>query len=63
MKKLWKTTVNNYGWNNPRTLYAETRQDAERLLNRYPAGDPVKYAGCYSDSKAAELLDYSNDNY
>ena len=45
MKKLWKVKVNNWGWDAPRTIYTESREEAEALYNKYPAADKVEYAG------------------
>lgn len=59
MTKLWKTTVNSYGWNNTATLYATSREEAEEIYNSFPAADPVEYAGNFADEKAKELLEYT----
>lgn len=62
MKKLWKVTVNDWGWDHPVTLYALSRTEAEELANKYPASDPVQYAGNFSPAAASKLLgcdDYS----
>lgn len=56
MKKLWKVTVNQWGWDRPKTLYAESREDAEKTAEKYPASDPVEYAGVFNDLKADFLL-------
>lgn len=60
MTKLWKTTVNSYGWNNTATLYATSREEAEKIYNSFHAADPVEYAGNFADEKAKELLKYTS---
>lgn len=54
--KLWKVTVNQWGWDSPKTYYAKSREEAEKIGSKYPASDAVKYAGNYSDEKAEWLL-------
>lgn len=54
--KLWKVTVNQWGWDSPKTYYAKSREAAEKTGSKYPASDSVKYAGNYSDEKAEWLL-------
>lgn len=56
MKKLWEVTVNQWGWDSPKTYYATSRKDAEAIAKKYPASDPVRYSGNYSDDKAEWLL-------
>lgn len=55
MKKLYKVTVNNYGWDSARTLYFETKEAAQAAYEKYPAADRVQYAGLFSATRAAEL--------
>ena len=55
MKKLYKVTVNNYGWDSTKTLYFETKEAAQAAYEKYPAADRVQYAGRFSDALAAEL--------
>ena len=55
MKKLWSVTVNGWGWLEPRTYYYESREEAERDAAKYPAHDPVKYAGRFNVKKADVL--------
>ena len=55
MKKLWKVTVNRFGWNYPKTFYVNSRENAEKLSENYDCADPVLYAGNFTDDKAAEL--------
>lgn len=55
MKKLYKVTVNNYGWDSARTLYFETKEEAQAAYEKYPAADRVQYAGRFSATRAAEL--------
>lgn len=59
MIKLWKVTVNNWGWDCPRTYYFRSRKEAEQFAQRFPASDPVQYAGRFTANKAAflEVLD------
>ena len=52
MTKLWKVVVNNWGWDEPRTLYFYSRADAEKAVEKYPASDRVQYAGRFNDLKA-----------
>lgn len=49
MKKLWSVKVNNWGWDSPKTLYAESRSAAEQI------------AGNFSDANAARLLASADD--
>lgn len=56
MKKLWKVTVNSWGWSSPKAYYAESREAAQIIGSQYPASDPVRYAGSYTESKAQALL-------
>lgn len=57
MTKIWKVTVNNWGWDNARTYYYKTRKEAQQMHDRMPAADPVEYAGLYTDANARKLLD------
>ena len=41
MKKLYKVTVNNYGWDSTRTLYFETKEEEQAAYEKYPAADRV----------------------
>lgn len=59
--KLWKTTVNNWGWDAPKTLYFASREDAEKAYRRYPAADRVEYAGNYTQENADRLIEYTQD--
>lgn len=54
--KLWKVRVNQWGWDSPKTYYAASRKDAEAIALKYPASDPVTYAGNFSQDKAEWLL-------
>ncbi len=59
MTKLWKIEVNNWGWDNPRTLYAKSREEAEKISKKFPAGGDVKYAGAFDNAKAEKLVKYT----
>ena len=61
MKKLWKVTVNNWGWNAPKTLYFATKEEAQKMAKTYPAHDDIEYAGNFSDKKADRLLGNSEE--
>ena len=61
--KLWEVTVNQWGWDRPKTFYAPSRADAQKIADKYPASDPVKYAGNYSDDKAQWLMSDSIQTY
>ena len=54
--KLWKVKVNNWGCDTPKTIYAKTREDAEKIAAEYPAAGAVEYAGNFADLKAEWLL-------
>lgn len=56
MKKLWRAEVNGWGWDHPRTIYAESREEVERLSRQYPAASAVHYAGRFRDLYADWLL-------
>lgn len=56
--KLWKVKANDWGWDRPITIYAKSREEAERIADKYPASDPVEYAGNYKDENAKILLGY-----
>lgn len=56
MKNLWKVTVNNWEWNSPRDIYAESREDALNKARQYPAYDMPVYAGRFTEKNAAALL-------
>lgn len=56
MKKLWSVKVNNWGWDSPKTIYADSRSTADQIASRHPASDPVQYAGNFSDARANHLL-------
>ena len=56
MKKLWSVKVNDWGWSSPKTIYADSRAAAEQIASRYPASDPVQYAGNFSAARADRLL-------
>lgn len=58
--KLWKVTVNNWGWDRPRTLYFRDKETAAIFADRFPAADPVIYAGNYSDDAALHNLEYTD---
>lgn len=55
MKKMWKVTVNGWGWDCPRTYFAESREEAQRVSEKHPASDGVEYAGRFTDEHAADL--------
>ena len=61
MKKLYKVTVNNYGWDTTKTLYFETKEAAQAAYEKYPAADRVQYAGRFSETRAAELTRSEDD--
>lgn len=56
MVKLWRIRVNNWGWDNPRTYYAESREKAEEIGNKFPAADAVQYAGRFTEENAKILM-------
>lgn len=56
MKKLWKVTVNEFGWRSPETLYFESYEDACKARAEHTAADDVEYAGRFSGKHAAYLL-------
>ena len=53
--KLWKVTVNNWGWDNPRTIYTKSRAEAAKIAEKYPAADKIEYAGNFTDENAERL--------
>ena len=57
--KLWKVTVNAWGWDQPRILYFRDKSVASIFAARFPASDPVVYAGKYTEAKAAAKLEYT----
>ena len=61
MKKLYKVTVNNFGWDSTKTLYFETKEDAQAAYEKYPAADRVQYAGRFTEARAAELTRSEDD--
>lgn len=61
MKKLYKVTVNNFGWDSAKTLYFETKEAAQAAYEKYPAADRVQYAGRFSETRAAELTRAEDD--
>lgn len=54
--KLWKVTVNGWGWDRPRAYYAASRAEAERIADNFPASDRVQYAGNFNPDYARYLL-------
>lgn len=54
--KLWEVTVNQWGWDQPKTYYAASREEAEKIGREYPASSHVKYAGNFANDKAEWLL-------
>ena len=58
MTKLYRVTVINWGWDSPLTYYANSREEAQAISDRFPGSDGVKYAGRYTDDHAAEILDH-----
>ena len=56
MTKLWKVTVNNWGWDEPGTFYFKSKEEANKFRQKFPAYNPIKYAGLYPDKKATLLL-------
>ena len=61
--KLWKVTVNQWGWDRPKTYYAKSRDDAEKIAKEYPASDAVKYAGNFSEDKSEWLMSDSIQSF
>lgn len=61
MKKLWKVTVNEFGWRSPKTLYFESYENAREAWAEHTAADDVEYAGRFSDKHAAYLLANSEE--
>ena len=62
MQKLYKVTVNDWGRSIPKIIYATSKETAEKIAARYPASDPVQYAGRYTDANAARLLAQYGEN-
>ncbi len=58
--KLWKVTVNAFGWDRAKTLYFTDKDAACKAADRFPASDPVVYAGNCSDAAASAKLDYTD---
>lgn len=56
MTKLYKITVSAWGRSAPKTIYATSKEAAEKIAARYPASDPVQYAERYTDSNAKKIL-------
>lgn len=56
MIKLYKVTVNNWGCSAPKTIYATSKEAAEQIASKYPASDPVQYAGRYAEENAVKIL-------
>lgn len=54
--KLWKVTVNNWGWSNARTYYFKGKAEAKKFSSKYPASDGVEYAGNFTEKNAKRLL-------
>ena len=42
MKKMWKVTVNGWGWDMPMTYFAESREEAQRVSEKHPASDGIR---------------------
>jgi hypothetical protein len=65
MIKLWKATVNNWGWDSSRTFFFKSHEVAQECVIQYPASDPVQYAGAFNPINAAYFLgeiDYNQRN-
>lgn len=60
-RKLYKVTANNYGWDSARTLYFETKEEAQAAYEKHPAADRVQYVGRFSDARVAELTRSEDD--
>lgn len=56
MTKLYKVTVNNFGWDRPATYFFRTKKEAEEFAEKYPASDKVKYAGRFKEENAKIYL-------
>lgn len=56
MKKLWKVKVRDWGWAESRTIYAESRKEAENIAWIFPAADRPEYAGNFTDKNAQKKL-------
>ena len=41
MKKLWKVTVNEFGWRSPKTFYFESYKEVPPLILLYILLQPV----------------------
>lgn len=54
--KLWKVTVNDWGWDSPRTFYCRSKEQAREIQKEYPASDDIEYAGMFTEDKAKYLL-------
>lgn len=54
--KLWKVTVNDWGWNNTRTIYCRSKEQAKKIQEEYPANDGIEYAGMFTEDHARHLL-------
>lgn len=58
--KLWKVTVNNWGWDRPKTLYFRDKIIASSVSVIFPASDHVVYAGNCREDEALTKLDYTD---
>lgn len=54
--KLWKVSVITWGWDNIRTFYFRSKEEAREVSNKYPASSGVKYAGNFTEKNAKQLL-------
>lgn len=54
--KLWKTTVNGWGWDRPLDIYGPSRDAVIKKAEKYPAWDRVQYAGAFTPERAALIL-------
>ena len=50
--KLWKVTVNGFGWDHAKALYFTNKDAACKAASSFPASDPVVYAGNCKDASA-----------
>ena len=49
--KVWAFVANGIGWNNPRTFYFDSRENAEKANEKYEYKDAVYFAGVFNADK------------
>lgn len=57
--KIWSIKVNNFGWDEPSTLYFDTKRKAEQAREKFDGADAPRYCGMFKPANAINKLSWT----